>query len=531
MPTLLLLCAVILILCLAGNRLSHKFGVPALLLFMGLGMLFGSDGLFKIPFDNYQFAEQICSIALIFIMFYGGFGTNWNAAKPVAGRAGLLSSAGVILTAALTGLFCYFILRFAFLESMLIGAVISSTDAASVFSILRSKKLNLKEHTASLLEIESGSNDPFSYMLTVIILTLMQGSSSAGSIAYLIFAQVVYGAIFGVVIVVAAIWILRRLSFSQSGMDTIFVLAVALLSYAIPTALGGNGYLSAYITGILIGNAKVKNKTSLVHFFDGVTGLMQIVIFFLLGLLAFPSTLPHILLPALAIALFLSLVARPAVVFGLLQPSRSSLGQKLLVSWSGLRGASSIVFAIMATISPAYTKNDVFHIVFCIVLLSILFQGSLLPWVAKKLQMVDATTDVRRTFNDYQEELELHFIESHIPEGHEWAGKPVRSIGLPPGTLLVVLLRGAETIIPSGKTMIQSGDTAILSALAFDDAPDLSLLELHVADRPAWIGKTLSEITLSPHQLVILMKRNGRTIFPKGNTMIKEDDIMVLMSK
>lgn len=250
MPTLLLLCAVILILCLAGNRLSQKFGVPALLLFMGLGMLFGSDGLFKIPFDNYQFAEQICSIALIFIMFYGGFGTNWNAAKPVAVRAVLLSSAGVILTAALTGLFCYFILRFAFLESMLIGAVISSTDAASVFSILRSKKLNLKEHTASLLEIESGSNDPFSYMLTVIILTLMQGSSSTGSIAYLIFSQVVYGAIFGVVIAIAAIWILRRLSFSQSGMDTIFVLAVALLSYAIPSALGGNGYLSAYITGI-----------------------------------------------------------------------------------------------------------------------------------------------------------------------------------------------------------------------------------------------------------------------------------------
>ena len=516
---------------IAGNRLSQKFGVPALLLFMGLGMLFGSDGLFKIPFDNYQFAEQICSIALIFIMFYGGFGTNWNAAKPVAVRAVLLSSLGVILTAALTGLFCHFVLHFAFLESFLIGAVISSTDAASVFSILRSKNLNLKEHTASLLEIESGSNAPFSYMLTVIILTLMQGTSSAGSIFYLIFSQIIYGAVFGVVIAIAAIWVLHHSTFSQGGIDTIFELASALFSYAVPAALGGNGYLSVYITGIMIGNAKVKNKTSLVHFFDGVTGLMQIAIFFLLGLLAFPSTLPYLILPALAIALFLSLIARPAVVFGLLHPSHSSLGQKLLVSWSGLRGASSIVFAIMATISPAYTKNDVFHVVFCIVLLSILFQGSFLPLIAKKLHMVDATSDVRRTFNDYQEESELHFIESHIPEGHPWAGKPVRSLGLPPGTLLVVLLRGTETIIPSGRTVVQAGDTAILSALAFEDAPDLLLLEVHAADRPAWIGKTLSELTLDSHQLVILMKRNGRTIFPKGNTLIKEEDVMVLMSK
>ncbi len=531
MPTLLLFCAVILILCLAGSRLSQRFGVPALLLFMILGMLFGSDGLFKISFDNYQFAEQLCSIALIFIMFYGGFGTNWNAAKPVAARACLLSSVGVILTAALTGLFCYFFLHFDFLESMLIGAVISSTDAASVFSILRSKKLNLKENTASLLEIESGSNDPFSYMLTVIILTLMQGTSTTASILYLIFSQVIYGAIFGVVIAFVAIWILHHISFSQGGMDTIFVLAIALLSYAVPTALGGNGYLSAYITGIIIGNAKVKNKTSLVHFFDGVTGLMQIVIFFLLGLLAFPSTLPHIILPALAIALFLTFIARPAVVFGLLFPSRSSLRQQLLVSWSGLRGASSIVFAIMATISPAYTKNDVFHVVFCIVLLSITFQGSLLPWIAKKLQMVDATSDVRRTFNDYQEEAELRFIQSHIPPNHPWVNKPVHNIELPPSTLLVLVLRGTETIIPRGSTVIQAGDTAILSAAPFEDDPDLSLLELHVEDRPAWIGKKLSELSLSSHQLVILIKRNGKTIIPKGTTMIKKGDIMILMSK
>lgn len=531
MAVLILFCATIIILCLIGTRLSHKIGIPALLLFMGLGMLFGSDGLFKIPFDNYQFAEQLCSIALIFIMFYGGFGTNWNAAKPVAAKACLLSSVGVILTALLTGLFCHIVLRFDFLESMLIGAVISSTDAASVFSILRSKKLNLKENSASLLEIESGSNDPFSYMLTVIILTMMQGDSSASSIFYLVFAQVVYGAVFGVLIALAALWILHRFSFSQGGMDTIFVLAVALLSYAIPSVLNGNGYLSVYITGIIIGNAKVKNKTSLVHFFDGVTGLMQIIVFFLLGLLAFPSSLPQIVLPALAIALFLTFIARPAVVFGLLLPTHSSLRQKLLVSWAGLRGASAIVFAIMATISPAYTKSDVFHVAFCIVLLSITFQGTLLPWVAQKLHMVDATGDVRRTFNDYQEESKLHFIKSQIPSSHPWVDKPLRDISLPPNTLLVLILRRGETLIPSGNTVIEADDTAIISAAPFEDNPDLSLTEVLADEGSTWVGKKISELPLDEHHLVIFIKRRDKTIIPKGTTMICKNDIIICMSK
>ena len=197
MTHLLLLSALVILACVLCNKLSSKLGVPTLLAFILLGMFFGSDGVVKIPFDNYGLAQNICSFALIFIMFYGGFGTNWSQAKPVAGKAAILSSFGTAFTAGLVGLFCWAVLSLPTLESFLLGAVIASTDAASVFSILRSKRLNLRDHTASLLEVESGSNDPFSYMLTLILLTLMTGEISAPAVVYQIFAQLVYGGALG----------------------------------------------------------------------------------------------------------------------------------------------------------------------------------------------------------------------------------------------------------------------------------------------------------------------------------------------
>ena len=278
----LLLVATIIIACVVFNRISNKLGIPMLLAFILLGMFFGSDGIVKIPFDNYLFAEQICSIALIFIMFYGGFGTKWSEAKPVAFMSILLSSVGVILTALITGLFCHYILNIKLLESFLLGAVISSTDAASVFSILRSKRLNLKYNTASLLEVESGSNDPFSYMLTAIILTAMSGVVDGKEIGYLIFSQIIFGVLFGIIIAFISLYILQRFNFKTAGFDAIFVLAIAIIAYAAPTAIGGNGYLSAYIVGIILGNKSIKNKKALVNFFDGLTGLMQMTLFFYL---------------------------------------------------------------------------------------------------------------------------------------------------------------------------------------------------------------------------------------------------------
>ena len=308
MSVYILIGALIILICLGLNKVSNKVGLPTLLLFIFLGMLFGSDGIFKIPFEDYVIAEKICSTALIFIMFYGGFGTNWNKAKPVAVKSILLSSLGVILTSLIVGIFCYYVLKFGFLESMLMGAVISSTDAASVFSILRYKKLNLKYNTASLLEIESGSNDPCSNILTIIILSFMNIQSSDTNILYLIFSQVVYGIILGVIIALIAGYILSKFKTSTNGFDSIFVFSIALLSYSSAMLIGGNGYLSTYITGIILGNKPINNKKSLVNFFDGITGLMQILIFFLLGLLSFPSQLPSIFIPALAISIIFCFV-------------------------------------------------------------------------------------------------------------------------------------------------------------------------------------------------------------------------------
>lgn len=264
----LLLISSVILLCILLHRISEKIGVPMLLAFIVLGMAFGTDGILKIPFDNYPLAENICSIALIFIMFYGGFGTNWNEARPVAVKSVLLSTLGVVITAALTGFFCYFVLKFSFLDSMLMGSVISSTDAASVFSILRSKNMGLKYGTASMLELESGSNDPCSYMLTAVVLSAMSGTASTGSVLSMIFAQLFFGILFGCLIAFAARFILRHMQFHIAGFDMAFVIAVALLSYTLPSMAGGNGYLSAYMVGIILGNTKIRNKKSLVNFFD-----------------------------------------------------------------------------------------------------------------------------------------------------------------------------------------------------------------------------------------------------------------------
>lgn len=527
MPIAIFVVALIILLCVFFNKLSNKLGVPMLLAFILLGMVFGTDGLFKIDFEGYAAAEQICSVALIFIMFYGGFGTKWSEAEPIAGKAVLLSTLGVLLTAGLTGLFCYLVLHIGFLESLLIGAVISSTDAASVFSILRSKKLGLKDNTASLLEVESGSNDPCSYMLTVIILSVMGGGVSAGSVAYMIFAQFFYGIVIGGIIAWGARFLLQRLQFATAGFGMAFVTGIALLSYALPTLIGGNGYLSVYIVGIVIGNGKIREKQELVHFFDGLTGLMQMLIFFLLGLLATPSSMGPILLPAAAIALFLTFIARPLSVFAILSPLRCRVSQQLLISFAGLRGAASIVFAIMATVDTAYMQYDVFHIAFCIVLLSILFQGTLLPLAAKKLGMIDADADVMKTFNDYKDEVDLQFLKLAIGGTHPWRNQMVKELPLLPDTLLVMVIRDGVSIVPHGKTVILEGDIAILSGLSFAGDAAVCLKERVIAGNSRWKDKTVSDVSPNPGELVIMIKRGSQIIIPRGTTKFKEHDIVV----
>ena len=528
MTSYILLVAAVILLCLSLNKMSNKLGIPMLLAYILLGMMFGTDGILKIPFDNFTIAEQICTVSLIFIMFYGGFGTNWKQAKPVAGKAVLLSTVGVILTAVTTGAFCHFILKMDFWESMLIGSVISSTDAASVFSILRSRRLNLKNNTASMLEVESGSNDPCSYMLTVIILTIMSGELSGFSLVVMIFSQITFGILVGVVVALAAAFILKKVNFATDGFDTIFVFSMALVSYAGASMINGNGYLAAYIAGIILGNTPLHHKKSLVHFFDGITGLMQMLIFFLLGLLAYPSQLPKILPIALAIAVFLTFVARPVSVFAILMPFRCPVKQQLLVSWAGIRGAASIVFAIMATVSPAYTKNDLFHIVIFIVLFSISIQGTLLGLVAKKLDMIDENGNVMKTFSDYSDEMPVEFVKISIKAGHPWENRKIKDLTSLPDLLLVLILRGEERIIPNGNTVVLAGDKIVLSALSPEENLGICLTEIPIEKDSKWIGKPLSRIKLGEEKLVLVLKRNEKVVIPNGNTVIRENDVLVI---
>lgn len=463
--------AVILLLCILFNKLFSRLGIPSLLIFLVLGMLFGSDGIGGIYFDNYTLASNLCSAGLIFIMFFGGFSTNWNAAKPVAGKAIAMSTVGVLLTALFTGLFCHWFLRLPLLESFLIGSVISSTDAASVFSILRSRKLNLKNNLASLLEVESGSNDPASYMLTMIILSLMQNSGSH-SLGLMVVFQVLFGVLFGLLLGFGCSFLLRHITIQNDGFYPIFVTAVALLGYGICGLIDGNGYLCVYLIGIILGNSKILHKKSLVHFFDGISWLMQIMLFFTLGLLSFPSRLPQVAVSGVLVSLFLIFIARPLSVVSILSWFRVPLKEQLLISWVGLRGAASIVFAIFAVSYDVSLNQDIFHTVFFVALFSVSVQGTLIPWVARKLDLVGAEeSSVFKTFTDYDEESSHQLLEVQINPEHIWYGKTVSQAGIPDENLIVMIQRGEERLTPKGSTEILDGDILVLSGSDFSRLP------------------------------------------------------------
>jgi cell volume regulation protein A len=338
---------------------------------------------------------------------------------------------------------------------------------------------------------------------------------------------VIAGVLTGILVVFA----FRRLKITTDGFDMVFVTGMAIMSFALPSVAGGNGYLSAYLFGIILGNSDIKNKPSLVHFFNGITGLAQMVIFFLLGLLAFPSMIPPVFSSSFLIALFLTFVARPVAIFSLLAPAKCSIPQQLLVSFAGIRGAASIVFAVMATVSGVSTKNDVFHITLCMVLLSIAFQGSLIPWVSRKLRMTDPDANVMKTFNDYTEEVDVQFIKLVLTEKHPWINKTIMELILPPDTLIVMILRGEESrIIPKGATILLENDVCVLSAPAFLDDKSIKLTEYKVTHDSQWKNKRIFEFSPSPDELVVMIKRNGKSVIPGGNTVINEDDVLVIYS-
>lgn len=538
--TAITLAAIIIIICMVFDKISNKIGVPVLLAFLILGM---GTSLIRgaISDDNFFLIDGFSTVALNIIIFYGGFGTRWKgSANKVFVESALLASVGVIMTAGLTGLFCHYALHWKWTESFLLGSVLASTDAASVFSTLRSRKLGLKNNTASVLEVESGSNDPCSYMLTVIMISVITSTSggglSASSIIWLIFSQIVFGVVGGFVLAFLARIALDKIKRFSAGFDSLFFLATALLAYGIPTLVGGNGYLSTYIVGMILGNTEFSGRKTQVHFFDGITNLMQVFLFFLLGLSAEPSvvfndhtTIQAIILPAIFVWLFMLIVARPASVFSILSCFRRkgyNLKQNALISFVGLRGASSIVFAIMVK-SSVLLENRILGIVFCIVLISIAFQGSLIPWAAKVLDMIDEDEDVMKSFSDYSEDYDVQFGEFELTESSPWTGKTIKEIGSPKSMLFAVVIRGDEIMTPRGHTKFQAGDKIVVCTKAMETNTLGELEEQRIRKNSPYVGKELSELAEKEHIKIVLLRRDNDTIIPKDNIIAKAGDIIV----
>ena len=520
-----LLIGFIFILALFAIRFSNKYGAPSLLLFIVLGMIFGAIG---IEFDNYVFADQFATVALMVIMFYGGFGTNWNMAKHVAKEAIILSSLGVALTALVTGVFAHFILGFSLLEGMLVGSIVASTDYASVSNILRSKKLNLKYNSASLLELESGSNDPAAYTMTMVFLSLIIGTDV--SIPVLIISQIALGIGVGALLSFIIGKLLTYLTLEADGLYAVFMAAAMLITFGATDFLGGNGFLALYILGIYLGNKEFKGKREIIFFYDGFSEIMQISLFFILGLLSnftdFITNFPI----AIAIMVFITLIARPLSVYGLMLPFKLKTNHLNLISLAGIRGAAAIAFAIMAVNSSAEISVDIYHIVFGICVLSALIQGSLMPYASKRWNMLDNSDTVLKTFNYYQTKAEIGFLETVIHSNSTLIGMQVKDLNLTFDFIIAKIERDGETIVPRGHIVLKENDKIILGGEEYFDQTGQALIESVIPVGHKWENKRIKDLKLPSNRLIIMIQRDtSNIIIPIGETKVLKNDTVVLI--
>ncbi len=512
-----------MILALIAINISNKSGLPSLLLFLGLGIICSQLG---VEFNNFDIAERFSTIALVVIMFYGGFGTNWKMGKPVFKEAVTLAFLGVVLTSILTGLFAHYVFRVSWVESMLIGSIVGSTDYASVLNILKSKNLNLKYGTASLLELESGSNDPSAFTMTLLFLSLYLGTEI--SVVSLIAKQVGLGLAIGFSMSFVVSKLLEYLDIQSDGLVTVFMFAMAIFTYASTTSLGGNGYLAVYLFGIIIGNKVFKGKRDIVYFFDGFTELMNIALFFLLGLLATPARILSNIWISLAFMLFISLIARPASVFALMAPFKLKKNQLYIISWAGLKGAAAIAFAIMVVNTASGFSLDIFHIVFGICLLSSLFQGSLMPYITKKLDMMDPNDSVLRTFNYYVDKGDLTFMKTKLDGSSKMVGKRLMDLNVRGEFVVAKIIRDDKSLVPTGDVVLKDGDVLVVMGEEYFDPYAQDLMEFTITDFHPWANKKLKDLHLPKNELVLSVNREGNLLIAEGRTEILVGDRIIL---
>ncbi len=463
---ILLGAAALLIVSVIASKASGQLGVPALVLFLAIGMLAGSEGVGGIYFDNAQIAQAIGVVALAFILFSGGLDTNWQAVRPVLWPGLALSTVGVVLTAGGVGLFATLVLGTTPAEGLLLGAIVSSTDAAAVFAVLRARGVHLKWPLEPLLELESGSNDPMAVLLTLgLTRLLIAPGTSLLDLGILFVQQAVLGLLFGYVIARLAIIIINRICLGYDGLYSVLTIAVVLVSYAAPAALGGSGFLSTYVAGLVMGRYDFVHKRSLSRFHDGLAWLMQIAMFLTLGLLVFPSQLIPMTGMALLTAAVLTLVARPIAVFVTLLPFRLDTRAKLFVSWVGLRGATPIVLATFPLLAGVPNANALFNLVFFVVITSVLVQGTTVPFISRLLKLnapaPPGPEDPRETWIS---DLTAQLNEVQVGEQSPAAGRPIVALELPANALVVLIRRGEGQIIPTGSSVLEAGDRLMVLA-------------------------------------------------------------------
>ena len=467
--------AVLVLLGVLASKISARLGVPALVLFIGVGMLAGTDGPGGIAFDDFDLVQNLGIVALAYILYDGGLSTSWRDIRPVL-RPGLgLATLGVAITAGISGTVAAWALDLPLQTGLLLGAIVSSTDAAAVFSVLRSRSVGLSGQVRPLLELESGSNDPMAVFLTIGLIELItEPGTTVVELVPLFITQMAVGAAVGLAVAVATVAAVNRLRLEYDGLYPVVTLTVVLFTYAIAALLGGSGFLAVYIAGIVVGSAELVHKKSLGRFHDALAWLSQIAMFLVLGLLVTPSRLVDVAVPGMVVAVTLVLVARPVSVMVTLAFSRFSLRERTMISWVGLRGAVPIILAIFPLVAGVEQSERIFDVVFFAVLVSVLVQGTTIPVVARWLR-VDAPLTSRPAYpleavSSAQGGATLHELEVGLRAPAD--GRSLIELPMPETSLIVLISRADQFIVPQGATMLHSGDTVLVLA----DAPDLATI-------------------------------------------------------
>lgn len=478
---ILLIGSVLIFTAILISRAGYRFGVPVLLLFIVVGMAFGVDGL-GLSFDNFHIAQFIGTVALCVILYCGGLETKFDTIKPVMKEGIVLSTVGVLLTAAFTGGFIFLLTRVGHLDEgmsivmcFLLAAVMSSTDSASVFNILRNANMKLKENLQPVLELESGSNDPMAYVITIVLIQCAQQlfepasgidinyTRMIGNAVLTFFLQLGIGAIMGVGLGKAFAWALGKLRLNGASLYAIFALSVGFFIYSVTGLVNGNGFLAIYLAGVIIGNKPMPHKREVFRFSDTVTWLMQMGMFLTLGLLVNPKEMLSVAPVALLIGVFLTFIGRPLAVFLSLLPFRKlSFKARVFISWVGLKGATPIIFAIFTVVADIPGSDQIFNIVFFITMISMLVQGMSIPAVARKLNLALPQEKVPETFGIEIPEEAGKLMDHRLTETDLAAGDTLKEVALPEGTRVVMIKRDGELIVPDGSVKLKVGDKLLM---------------------------------------------------------------------